>query len=108
MQVVTGFLGSGKTTLLNHVLSQDHGRRIAVIENEVRAVSGLASRPRPDMGVGAVSCTVSCTGARGVSQEGTPRVCLRAEPLLMCWLAGFLQLLGSCWLPAVHCSTVLR
>jgi hypothetical protein len=32
--VLTGFLGSGKTTLLNYVLSQQHGRRIAVIENE--------------------------------------------------------------------------
>lgn len=33
-QVITGFLGSGKTTLLNQILGQDHGYRIAVIENE--------------------------------------------------------------------------
>jgi G3E family GTPase len=33
--LVTGFLGSGKTTLLNHVLGAAHGRRIAVIENEL-------------------------------------------------------------------------
>jgi G3E family GTPase len=32
--VLTGFLGSGKTTLLNRILSEKHGRRIAVIENE--------------------------------------------------------------------------
>jgi len=32
--VLTGFLGSGKTTLLNHILEANHGRRIAVIENE--------------------------------------------------------------------------
>lgn len=32
--VLTGFLGSGKTTLLNRILSEDHGFRIAVIENE--------------------------------------------------------------------------
>ena len=32
--VLTGFLGSGKTTLLNYILTADHGKKIAVIENE--------------------------------------------------------------------------
>lgn len=32
--ILTGFLGSGKTTLLNRILSEPHGFRIAVIENE--------------------------------------------------------------------------
>ena len=32
--ILTGFLGSGKTTLLNRILSEQHGHKIAVIENE--------------------------------------------------------------------------
>ena len=32
--ILTGFLGAGKTTLLKRVLSEAHGRKIAVIENE--------------------------------------------------------------------------
>lgn len=32
--ILTGFLGSGKTTLLNRILRENHGHRIAVIENE--------------------------------------------------------------------------
>ena len=32
--ILTGFLGSGKTTFLNHILTQQHGKKLAVIENE--------------------------------------------------------------------------
>ena len=32
--VLTGFLGAGKTTLLNRILSEKHGHKLAVIENE--------------------------------------------------------------------------
>ena len=32
--VLTGFLGAGKTTLLNYILTQPHGKKLAVIENE--------------------------------------------------------------------------
>jgi G3E family GTPase len=32
--VLTGYLGAGKTTLLNRILTQEHGKKVAVIVNE--------------------------------------------------------------------------
>ncbi len=37
--VVTGFLGSGKTTLINRILSEQHGKKLAVIVNEFGEIS---------------------------------------------------------------------
>ena len=37
--VLTGFLGSGKTTLVNRILTENHGKRIAVVENEYNELS---------------------------------------------------------------------
>lgn len=37
--VITGFLGSGKTTLINRILTEQHGRKVAVIVNEFGEVS---------------------------------------------------------------------
>lgn len=62
--VVTGFLGSGKTTLLNHVLSKNHGKRVAVIENEFGEI-GIdnelvigADEEIFEMNNGCICCTV--------------------------------------------------
>jgi G3E family GTPase len=48
--VLTGYLGAGKTTLLNRILTEDHGKRYAVIVNEFDAIlietTGLAD-PAP-------------------------------------------------------------
>jgi G3E family GTPase len=37
--VLTGFLGAGKTTLLNHLLTQNHGYKCAIVINEFGPVS---------------------------------------------------------------------
>ncbi|GLC53461.1 hypothetical protein PLESTB_000752400 [Pleodorina starrii] len=62
--VVTGFLGSGKTTLVNHILSANHGKKIAVIENEFGEVGiddALVMESKEEifeMNNGCVCCTV--------------------------------------------------
>lgn len=62
--VITGFLGSGKTTLVNRILTENHGRRIAVIENEFGEV-GIddalvldAEEEIFEMNNGCICCTV--------------------------------------------------
>lgn len=70
--ILTGFLGSGKTTLLNHLLTQQHGKRFAIIENEFGEVGvddALLSHKRGgskfaadeeiiEMNNGCICCTV--------------------------------------------------
>ena len=61
--VLTGFLGAGKTTLLNRILSEQHGQRIAVIENEMGALGvddALVVR-RDDLVVELSNGCVCCT-----------------------------------------------
>ena len=62
--VLTGFLGSGKTTLLNRILTENHGKRIAVIENEFgevgvdQALVIGAEEEIFEMNNGCICCTV--------------------------------------------------
>ncbi|MBM3279842.1 MAG: GTP-binding protein [Candidatus Handelsmanbacteria bacterium] len=62
--VLTGFLGAGKTTLLNRILTEKHGKRIAVIENEFGEI-GIdhelvigADEEIFEMNNGCICCTV--------------------------------------------------
>ena len=62
--VLTGYLGAGKTTLLNRILSEDHGRKFAVIVNEFGAI-GIdndlvvgADEEIFEMNNGCICCTV--------------------------------------------------
>jgi G3E family GTPase len=62
--ILTGFLGSGKTTLLNRILKEDHGHRIAVIENEYGEVGvdneivEAGDEQIVEMNNGCICCTV--------------------------------------------------
>ncbi len=62
--VLTGFLGAGKTTLLNRILTEHHGQRIAVIENEFgeigidHALVVKADEEIFEMNNGCICCTV--------------------------------------------------
>jgi G3E family GTPase len=62
--VLTGFLGAGKTTLLNRILTEDHGKKFAVIVNEFGEI-GIdndlivdADEEVFEMNNGCVCCTV--------------------------------------------------
>ena len=65
--VITGFLGAGKTTLINHILTEKHGVRVCVIENEFGSVDIDTSLVKENMNVaeeiisldnGCACCTV--------------------------------------------------
>jgi len=62
--VLTGFLGAGKTTLLNRILTEQHGKKIAVIENEFGEVGVdnqlviQADEEIFEMNNGCICCTV--------------------------------------------------
>ncbi|MGY4303723.1 G3E family GTPase [Bradyrhizobium sp. USDA 4369] len=62
--VLTGYLGAGKTTLLNRILSEDHGKKYAVIVNEFGEI-GIdndlivgADEEVFEMNNGCICCTV--------------------------------------------------
>ncbi|WP_366039088.1 GTP-binding protein [Microcoleus sp. PH2017_05_CCC_O_A] len=82
--VLTGYLGAGKTTLLNHILTQEHGKKVAVIVNEFGEV-GIdnqliidADEEIFEMNNGCICCTVRGT----YGNIGMPKKFKNKLPLL--------------------------
>ena len=79
--ILTGFLGSGKTTLLNKILHENHGLKIAVIENEFgeEGIDNDLLMQQPgeqivEMNNGCICCTVRGDLVRILGgPEGAPR-----------------------------------
>jgi G3E family GTPase len=57
--VVAGFLGAGKTTLLNHILEEEHGRKIAVLVNDFGSIN-IDAELITEVGDGMVSMANGC------------------------------------------------
>ncbi|KAJ1734335.1 COBW domain-containing protein 1 [Coemansia sp. Benny D160-2] len=76
--ILTGYLGAGKTTLLNHILTEEHGKRIAVIMNEFGDSQGIDQSFTSvgnngemveewlDLKNGCLCCTVKDKGLRAI------------------------------------------
>jgi G3E family GTPase len=78
--ILTGFLGAGKTTLLNRILNEQHGERIAVIENEFGETgvdNEILVKDRDEqiveMNNGCLCCTVRGDLVRILGELGTKR-----------------------------------
>ena len=83
--ILTGFLGAGKTTLLNRILTEQHGEKIAVIENEFGAEgidNDILVKDKQEQIVemnngctaaacAATSCASSATSARSVARASS-------------------------------------
>jgi G3E family GTPase len=78
--ILTGFLGAGKTTLLNRILTEQHGEKIAVIENEFGEAgidNDILVKDRQEqiveMNNGCVCCTVRGDLVRILGELGKKR-----------------------------------
>ncbi|CAG5144032.1 uncharacterized protein ALTATR162_LOCUS1467 [Alternaria atra] len=78
--IVTGYLGAGKTTLLNYILTEQHGKKIAVILNEfgdsidiekqltVSDANSTSAQPAPfvPLANGCICCSVKDIGVAAI------------------------------------------
>ena len=79
--ILTGFLGAGKTTLLNRILHEEHGQKIAVIENEFgeenidnEILVQDSSEQIIEMNNGCICCTVRGDLISGLTQLSRKRL----------------------------------
>ncbi|KAJ1967139.1 hypothetical protein IWQ62_002035 [Dispira parvispora] len=77
--LITGFLGAGKTTLLNYILTEEHGKRIAVVMNEFGDTRDVEKSLTVGQGGelveewlelrnGCLCCTVKDAGVKAIEQ----------------------------------------
>ncbi|KAJ5753485.1 uncharacterized protein N7511_007638 [Penicillium nucicola] len=76
--LVTGYLGAGKTTLLNYILTEKHGKKIAVIMNEFGDSTDIEKQPMTvnkdgqevtewmEVGNGCICCSVKDSGVMAI------------------------------------------
>ncbi|EAW18740.1 CobW family GTP-binding protein [Aspergillus fischeri NRRL 181] len=71
--LVTGYLGAGKTTLLNYILSEKHGKKIAVIMNATDIEKPLTVNQNGqevtewmEVGNGCICCSVKDSGVMAI------------------------------------------
>lgn len=73
ISIITGFLGAGKTTLINHILTQPHGYKIAVILNDFGDNLGIER-------------ALVQEGSRRTQGEGGRDADAAAEPIVEEWV----------------------
>ena len=80
--IISGFLGAGKTSLLNHILSADHGLRVAVLVNDfgeinidAELISGVSGESTINLSNGCICCSI-----RDDLREATVQLIQRPDP----------------------------
>ncbi|KAI9189113.1 hypothetical protein H9P43_000541 [Blastocladiella emersonii ATCC 22665] len=115
--ILTGLLGSGKTTLLNYILTENHGKKIAVILNEFGdtqdmekslsvAEGGQKAEEWMELGNGCLCCSVKDTGVRAIEALMEKRGKFDYILLETTGLADPQPIISMFWMDAELCSQV--
>ena len=72
--IITGYLGSGKTTLINRIMTEPHGKRIAIIMNEFGDTSSIDKSMQTlngewlELKNGCLCCSIKDPGIAAIEQ----------------------------------------